>query len=96
MCPCLTHLPAGLGCLQAVSLRDNKFRGRITQFALCSLQSLDLSGNSFSGPLPVPLSRGPLAALDNRPPWLRLMSISLANNQLTGTLPEFPYGSVSR
>jgi hypothetical protein len=74
-----------------VSLRDNQFYGNITQFALCSLQTLDLSDNRFTGPLPAPLSTGPLG----RPPWLRLMSISLSNNQLTGTLPEYAYGAVS-
>lgn len=77
--------------LQAVSLRDNNFYGNITQFALCALQTLDLSDNRFTGPLPVPLSTGPLG----RPPWLRLMSIRLTNNELTGTLPEFAYGVVS-
>lgn len=75
-----------------MSLKDNNFRGSVTQMANCTLQSLDLSDNRFSGPLPVPLPAGP----QGRPPWLRLMSISLANNLLTGELPEFPYGAVSQ
>lgn len=77
---------------QAVSLKDNNFKGSITQMANCTLQSLDLSDNRFSGPLPIPLPAGPWGL----PPWLRLMSISLANNMLTGELPEFPYGAVSQ
>jgi hypothetical protein len=78
-------------CVQAVSLRDNNFTGGITQFATCTLQSLDLSNNWFSGQVPKPLNVGPLG----RGPWLRLQSVGLAQNMLTGTLPEFPYGSVS-
>lgn len=88
-CPCKYCLPCC--CRQAVSLRDNKFEGQITQFSSCVLQSLDVSDNMFTGSLPVPLPSTPRA----RAPWLRLMSIAAANNRLTGSLPEFPYGSVS-
>lgn len=86
----LTQLYCRHRCLQAVSLRDNRFEGPITQLANCTLQSLDLSDNMFTGSLPTPVSSTPWA----RPPWLRLMSISCSNNNLTGSLPEFPYGSV--
>jgi hypothetical protein len=78
--------------VQAISLRDNRFTGPITQMSRCILQALDLSNNKFTGPLPAPIGSGPWG----RPPWLRLMSISMSNNHLTGTLPEYPYGAVRR
>ncbi|WIA15920.1 hypothetical protein OEZ85_012668 [Tetradesmus obliquus] len=81
------HMCSNMTSLNAVSLRNNNFSGSADQFGGCTLVSLDLADNGFSGPIPRPS--------DDSRAWVNLVMLRLSNNKFEGQLPELQLGEAS-